>query len=1057
MGLTEGNKDIMKIKNRRKFIFKKRLFLSNLFDRLPFKKMNIRKTNRHKILVTSASLLVLLLILPILFNIKISADATYFTKVQTTWDGGIGTSVVNQYSEIDGLDSTTVGEINFGGSPTANETGSLVSNVFDMGNKAFFGNVSFSVLGDGTARIQIRSDSNADMSEAPAWSECNSINTNVNIYTSSCVARTERYLQYKITLTNDVNPDDFSVTDITLQYNNDISGPYYQIPTLAQLSSKVRNTPADTYTWTHRPGTGWGWLDDGAGVAGMKYCISDALEHDGDPFDNCDSDLHPENYVGPAGNTEVGTPEYIADVYPIDANRLTTNIEDPRYAPYIDQIFSLGMFIVRVKAIDNVGNFEGGSNFYISKFTTIPSGPSQDVIPTNTVPGTNMFSFSWSHPDITDNLMYQLWAGELEPGDPALIEVGNMISVFEGSRDEMAYCYAINKSPNPEDDDYDPDWLDNCTHTEKGATSLPADNYGLHQGVNTLYMASINEPGNLLPFLYIPITDDNDEPVLDENGDPTYFPAINYSKTEFTVETFAPDLPRNVEVVDISNRTTEVWRVVLSWIEPEDDLVPAVKYKIYRSTDGTTWGESIGDTNSLSYVDTDPTLDNETTYYYQIKACDNADSCSAGVDAINIASPGRTPGIKPDGHYTSPADLTSAPTAENIGTRKATINWQTNRESDSKIFTSTSTGVSTSGDYSAGNTAQSFSHSVNLLNLTPNTTYYYKVTWTDVDNNTGTSSEMSFTTLPAPSFSEVGFTNITISGSTINFTVENANNVNIYYGKTEAFGGAKTINTASTKSTYSINLTELDDDSKYFIKLNGFDADGNEYQGNIYSFTTLPRPRISNLRFQPVTDASSNTTIVSWTTNVPTSSELSYGVVGSDQQEAIESKLVLEHEITISNLIDDRSYSLIARSRDASGNLAVSDVQTFKTALDTRPPKISNITVETTIKGSGSEAKGQVIVSWDTDEPSTSQVAYGQGSPGSYSNKTSEDSELVTSHTVVISDLSTSSIYQIQPISKDKADNEADGTNQSAIIGRGSEDVLTIIFNALRNIFGIKA
>lgn len=1009
-----------------------------------------QRINRRRLYSSILALTVLLVLTPIIINIKTFAAPSYNTKSQTNWNGGLGTSVVNQYAEVNNLDASAENKIVFVG-PSA---GSLVSNVFDLGDRAFFGKVSFSTSGTGTAKIQVRTTSGGAVDPSTGWSECSFLDSGTNISSAgpNCFKYGEHHLQYKITLTNG-GPGEFSVVNVTFQYAIDNTPPNSALPTLAQLSSKVRNTPADTYTWNNQ--LGWGWTDYESGIAGMKYCVVDALNNDGNPWDDCSASEHPENYVGPAGNTDVGTPEYIADTYPIDKGRLTINADDPRYAAYIGEGMNIGMFIVFITSVDNVGNIETPDTFYISKFTNLPSGPPQEIISTNTVPGTNMFSFSWTAPTYVDNPVYKLYASWLEPDDPQLAETGDMIAVFEGSSDEMLYCYTINTSPNPEDENYDADWTENCTRTNKAITSLPSDNYGLRQGLNTIYMVSINEPGNLSPFFMYPITDDNDEPVLDGNGEPTYMKLSNYSQADFNVATFAPDVVRNVEVVDISNRTTEVWRVVLSWIAPLSNVPAVEKYQIFRSVDETNWA-SIGYTDSLSYVDTDPVLNNLTKYYYQIKACDNADSCSAGADAINITTKDKSHGITPDGRYTTPADLTGTPKASNIGTRRATIQWQTNRESDSMVFASANPHIVISGVFTAGDTTDKSNHEINLTNLLPDTKYYYKVTWTDIDNNTGESSELSFTTLPAPSFSEVNFEEVSISSASVSFTVQNANNVNIYYGKTEAFGGAKTVNTANTKSTYSVRLSDLDDGSKYFVKLNGFDADGNEYEGNVYSFTTLARPRISNLKFQPVEGASSNTTKVSWTTNVPTNSMLSYGVVGGRLIEAIDSKLTLDHEMIISNLEDDKNYSLIARSTDGSGNVAVSDTQTFKTALDTRPPKINDIIVDTSIKGTGAEARGQVVVSWTTDEPATSQIAYGQGAAGSYNNKTSEDSRLSTEHVVIISDLSTSSIFQIQPLSKDKASNETKGTNQSAIVGRGSEDVFTIIFSALRNIFGIK-
>ena len=1099
-----------------------------------------RMTSRRRTLSNAASLLVLLFILPVFFNIKISADPSYDDWTQTTWQGGKGTDDAShtKYSDISYLSSETPGEINFGGLAAPDRAGSLTSSVFDMGDKAYFGNVTFTLNDStkGTATIQVRSDSKADMSTASNWTNCKVLSSGESIYgkpdetgkgTNGCVKYPEKYLQYRITLTYNSSPADFAVTDVTLQYNHDSNGPRSGVTVLAQLSPKVKNTLASTYTWSQQSAPSLGWYDEDSGVAGVKYCVGDALNGITDPFQYCNPSSHPERYVGPNGvkpdgtlRYAAGTPEYIADVFPTSDQRLTTDQNYPSYADYLSGAYNNGLFIVFIQAVDNVGNFSISSeniysSFFVDKFTTLASGAPQEVTATNTVPGTNMFSFEWKAPGATDVPFYKYYDSLLQAqiddfiastppdellsavqdivGDPTLTKeqipeafasfkasqletVNSMIDLFSGSNDEMYYCYKVNSSPDPDDANYDPDWVNTCTRTSvAGVTELPADSYGLKQGINTLYMTSINEAGNIAPISLISVTEDvpvkdkdgnvilksdgepytKPEPVLGDDDKPIVVSMKNYSSTEFEVKTYAPDAPRNIEVTDISNRTASIWRVVLSWMSPIKQ-VPAIKqYEITRSIDNSTW-EHVGYTDSLSYVDTSPELNNQTKYYYQIKSCDNADSCSLGVDAINIASRSKSPGITPNGHYTDAATLTSSPTMIKTGTKRAVINWQTNRESDSAIFISTKPDVSAQGDYSAGNNNQVFSHELGLDNLQPGTKYYYKVTWTDIDNNTGISPEMSFTTLSSPLFSEVGFSKTSIDSTTINFTVANSSNVVIYYGKTEFFGGAKTINTSTAKSTYSIGLDSLDDGTKYFVKINGFDGDGNEYKGSIYSFTTLPRPRISNLAFQPVADASSNTTKVSWTTNVPTTSELGYNISGSDQSEVIDSKLVTEHEITLSNLIDDQTYFATARSRDALGNLATSDTQSFKTALDTRPPKISSITVETSIKGSGAEARGQVIVSWSTDEPATSQVAYGQGAPGAYSNKTAEDSRLTQEHTVVISDLPTSSIYQVQPLSKDKAANESKGTNQSAIIGRASEDVFSIIFNSLRKIFGIK-
>ncbi len=1076
-------------------------------------------------------------------------------------------------------------EFNFGFTQfNSGANGSLVSNIFDVSTRPFFGKMSFDKSGLGSVDVQIRTDSDPTMTTATAWEECNYLTNDENIYNSTCVNLGQRYLQYRVILAstssaepsdiltfksidfeflnddvapetgeiigkkdatnliteggwsnaqspnfswpNAVDPDpgsgtvgyclyfgtdddpdlittsgllqgfDSQINTETCQFaihgtsfdfktlvglehnikwqsyddephNGRITGytwseningnwvyhnvqganngdtlyfivkPYDNVGNISQNgsqfsykldyygpegfslvereSSLVKNTPAETITWMYNADAGLGWADEDSGLAGMKYCIVDVLS--GGEFSPCEPDEHPENWVGP-NLAAYGTADYMSDVWQQGDLRLTTNPDDPRYAASVLGEGN-GAFFVFIGAMDNAGNINvsDGQNI-LQKYTTIPSGAPQNLTVDPAEPNSvNSFSFDWDAPEVTDNPFYS--------EDPSFF-----LQILEGSRENFSYCWSVNEPINEAGT--------NCTRTAKGVTELPVGPYATEQGVNTLYIMTINEAGNFMST-YTYTDEETQEEVT----------FSNMAEIEFTADTIAPGIPQNVEVIDVSTLLdpieTSIWRLALSWTEPTSGVTTVYSYRILRSNDGVNFTEIMSvPADSLSYIDLGLS---QIEYSYKILACDNAGSCGVASSVVSAI---------PTGRFTSPALLSDGPAVDPISTQKATISWKTNRESDSKIFLSTNPGIDTEiGKYDGGDATQRTEHNVQLNNLQAGTKYYYVATWTDGDGNIGKTEELSFTTLPAPNIAEVDIKNISIDGSTVNLSIENSTKLNAYYGKTENFGGVFSINTSMAKSSYSISLSGLDDDSKYYLRLNGFDADGHEYKGNIYSFTTLPRPRISNLRFQPITDASSNTTKVTWNTNVPASSELSYGAVGAAQTEVIDSKMTVDHEVTISGLIDNTDYSLVARSRDAAGNLAVSDAQTFKTALDTRPPKVSNITVDTTIKGSGAEARGQVVVSWTTDELATSQVAYGQGAPGNYNNKTAEDSRLTLEHVVIISDLSTSSIYQLQPISKDKANNSANGTNQSAIIGRGSEDVFTIIFNSLRKIFGI--
>lgn len=576
---------------------------------------------------------------------------------------------------------------------------------------------------------------------------------------------------------------------------------------------------------------------------------------------------------------------------------------------------------------------------------------------------------------------------------------------FAGSASALTYCYTVNTLPTD----------NTCTYTAAGVTSVPAGAYATQPGSNTFYV----------------VAKDNN---------------VNYAtaaSVTFTANTSAPGIPLDLEIADISTRTTSAWKLALSWSAPTDVGAGVASYRVLRSADNVTFTQ-VASTAGTSYVDSDLTQD---TYYYKIRACDSANNCGAYSSVVDEL---------PTGRFTSPANQTAQAVVSNISTRKATIRWATDRVSDSKISIGTKSGAYE--PFQIASPDQVTDHVVELGNLTAGTTYYAKATWTDEDGNTGMSNEFSFRTADAPSTQEALTTRVGLSSAQIRFTSVSAARVVIQYGKSDSFGGSKEIATSLSRSTYDIELVGLDDATKYYYRLNTYDADGNEYIGStVLTFTTPARPRISDLRFEPVAGEPTSTQRVTWTTNVDTTSSVTYGKEGTNGTDILNSNLTREHEIIIRGLDDNSIYFLIAQSRDAGGNLAASDRQTFKTALDTRPPKISNVAVETIVKGTGSEARGQIIVTWSTDEPATSQVAFGEGSnSSSITSLSTEDANLTTEHVVIISDLSPAQVYNVQAVSRDNARNEAKSEGEAAIINRATDSILSIIVNVLQQIFGFE-
>jgi len=561
-------------------------------------------------------------------------------------------------------------------------------------------------------------------------------------------------------------------------------------------------------------------------------------------------------------------------------------------------------------------------------------------------------------------------------------------------------------------------YIDNGTSLTVAATALP----GVNKGSNTVYVVAI-----------------------DDASTPNYSPS-NYITGTFTLNSTDPDNVGNLVASDSSIKSQSQWNVTLTWTEPTYQGAGNLTYLIYRSTDGTTFSQ-VGSTSGLSYVDNTPS---SRLYYYKVYTKDGANATSSGTNAVSIT---------PTGKWTSAPSLESGPTVSGITTKKATITWSTSRTCDSKVQYGTNSGSYNTVEPS--NSSQVTSHSIQLTGLNPGTTYYYKAKWTDEDGNTGTSEEKSFTTASAPTVKDVSAKNIGLTSAIIQFTSKDASKVKIYYGTSTSFGGIKEISTSTSETTYTAELSSLNDGTKYYYKINSFDTEDSEYEGTILDFTTLPRPKISNVRIQQVANTAQPTILVTWTTNTDVSSIMTYYPAGSPSDARDEVNVALtkgEHRMIVRGLMPQTDYILVVKGRDKIGNEAVSDSQRFTTATDTRPPQISELHVEgaaippTTT--TAQESTAQLIVSWNTDEPGTSQVEFGEGTGTTYSSKTQEDSNLTFNHLVIISGLTPSKVYHLRAISKDKAGNIGNSIDTVTITPKATENALNLVITNLQEAFG---
>lgn len=657
---------------------------------------------------------------------------------------------------------------------------------------------------------------------------------------------------------------------------------------------------------------------------------------------------------------------------------------------------------------------EGGGTTGVTGIMASQTGTNTFYLKTKDVAGN--YAPNW----MTASFYYS----SIAPGAPMNLNVGptsNTVNefaftwqpptLFYGQQTGLRYYYSINELPT----------ASNVNKVGLSVTYLSKGSYATRKDSNTMYVVAMDEAGN-----------------IDYN---------NYTSVDFEAKTSAPGIPLNIDISDVSVKETSNWRLAISWETPEASGSGIADYKIYRST--ITGAECSSDmenfnqvssTTSESFVDTNL---GQIKYYYCVMACDSTNQCSA---------PSSTVSLLPDGKWRVPPTLIGEPSAT-AKTKSAIVTWSTSRTSSSFVKYGKSSGAF--GD-EVGTSEQVAAHSISLTGLDPGTTYYYKTLWTDEDGNTGESTEATFTTNPAPTISTVKISDVSLYSAYITFTIKSAIKATIQYGLTTNYGEAVEISTSTSENQNSIKLENLTQGSKYHLRIQAYDEENNIFTSDDYIFETLPLPKLLNIKVQQVKGMPTATLRLLWQSNTNVSSLVSYFPTGKAEMIKDQVKLTLtkNHEIVLSDLADDTEYTLVIKGKDKMGNNAETVTQKIKTSADMRSPTISNINIETVVSGLGDEAKAQIIISWDTDEPATSQIEYGQGTGSDYPNKTQKDSNLTLNHSVTISDLKPTQVYHLRILTEDKRANLSQSYDNVVITPKETSSALNLVIQNLSKSFG---
>lgn len=439
--------------------------------------------------------------------------------------------------------------------------------------------------------------------------------------------------------------------------------------------------------------------------------------------------------------------------------------------------------------------------------------------------------------------------------------------------------------------------------------------------------------------------------------------------------------------------------------------------------------------------------------------CVDANSCAASSYRVDISpypctiiggggggSCPACPSLKQD---TKPPVISKA-SIISAAPKAVAVSWETDKKADSMV----EYGLDASYDLISGNPADVTlpvsSHKVNILNLSADTLYRFRIISRDENGNIAKSGDLTFKTpLPAEkekaeeadklklaekiiyelvsqgaaSDGELKKMIERVSVKPVILTDEAAvKDITSYSARiawqtdkeTSGLVRLKPADNSKSEwrevgfaSNYSLKheiaLGGLSPKTRYEYQVKSIDVLGNAVSSKLKIFTTKSVAAISEVK---ASDIALDAAVISWTTTVLTTSEMDYGRnAGYDSYASAKSKdRVTAHEIKLSKLISGATYHFRVKGTDEEGNPVISDDYVFTTnAL----PAILNYAIENINDNSA-------VIKWVSNIDVDSVISY--MNEKTLETRTQGDTKLTKSHLLKVANLDpgTNYIFKIE-------------------------------------------
>lgn len=185
-----------------------------------------------------------------------------------------------------------------------------------------------------------------------------------------------------------------------------------------------------------------------------------------------------------------------------------------------------------------------------------------------------------------------------------------------------------------------------------------------------------------------------------------------------------------------------------------------------------------------------------------------------------------------------------------------------------------------------------------------------------------------------PKINNLRVTNITETSAMVRWHTNKNATTQVWYGTTLSYGLTSPLLTKLIKQ-HSVFLTGLKANTTYHFQVRSVDASGNVATSADTTLTTSSDLRAPVLSVISVSDVTSTSATIKWTTNEEADSEIYYSSATplnlSLATRVENATLVKAHSMTLTGLSAGTTYQFVLASVDASGNLSISAVLSLKT------------------------------------------------------------------------------------------------------------------------------